>query len=289
MKYLLLPFLLMVSFLSCASDTTEYSFGYLLENKSYTRSYEHMINSQELYERSTMDTASNNSEGKTPLSDTLVILEKLDDFYSSSFSSLMVLIAGMMGIIGILVPIVISIYQSKKIDGQKENLEIFIKNELVFAVSELKNELDESNGIKMDEYKKEIEDSLAEQTRAQENKIIRIGAKSLGSVFHVQGSIKLKDKNYFLATNSFIEAAINYITARDENNLCRVINMCHQRTIPNVTQQDECEKLEKKIHLLIEKMKKINSNGRYTDEIQKIQDALSKVKKNIANKKLPEV
>lgn len=209
------------------------------------------------------------------MTDTLEILEKVNSFYASSFSSLMNLVICVLGIIGVLLPVLITIFQSKQIKIQKDDLISLIDTHMKNGIDTAKNELDVLYSKKIIELEEKFNKLLQNAKAEHDLKVRNVKNFSNGASCHIQGNLYLQ-QNFFLdAGLSFIGAAESYIAAMEELNLNRVLNLLIKNVIPFIGNQDDIAKISTKSNQFLTNIQKINASGRYSDIIEKYNEAIS--------------
>ena len=172
------------------------------------------------------------------MKETLEILEKVNQFYSQSFEQLILITIVILTFVGVVLPILIMLYQKRLFKLEQQEIEISIKNNLSIELKTIEDKI-------RNEYKeKELE---------FESKILRIeeeikiqSSKSLGGILHVQGNGYYLSQKYIRALESFIEASGNHLTAKNESGLKRLlaqINTCFDNI--NKKQLEEEENITK--------------------------------------------
>jgi hypothetical protein len=191
------------------------------------------------------------------------ILDKVDSFYSSAFSQLLIITFGIVAFVGVFVPVLVTYYQSRNIKIEKQNLEDHINNKIASIKAEITSELITELHKKLREFKKE-------QTEKTEFVV--------GGVLYVQAGLHINELRYNYATNSIISAIESCITAGDELNLSRAFNVLIDQCLPNIRIEEEpdLENLAKRIEIVNTSISKLNSSGRYTDLLNRLTKAHKK-------------
>lgn len=204
------------------------------------------------------------------MDETLIVLEKLNQFYSSSFSQLVTITTGLLAFVGVVVPILITFYQNRQFRQEQ--------NYILKALEESKIELIkhvESEVTQKFELEKKRRDEEITMLRGEFEKASQI---SRGGVCFVQANNLLKQSSFTGAMNSYIDAIQCFIKAEDELNFQRASKMLIDSCLPKILKDDfECrEKYDEKIRNIAVQLEKINSNGRYTDLSNRLLNALEK-------------
>ncbi|MBK2258137.1 hypothetical protein [Francisella philomiragia] len=196
------------------------------------------------------------------MQDTLKILESVNHFYSQSFNQLIVITVAVLAFAGVVMPVLIYLYQKRLFRLEHEE----IRNQLK---DELNSELAKAIDAVRKEYKKKEEQYLS-KIECLDEKIEKEIAGSISGTFHLQGIMNLKDKRYLNAFVSLTKAAVNNIKADDEINLRRQLGLVIKRCLPklNKLQLERHVDVVEYYEELFEKLSEYNMNNRYTDEIR---------------------
>ena len=216
------------------------------------------------------------------MSDALQILEKVNAFYSDAFNQLLYTMSGTIAFVGLLVPLVFTFYQNRKLKVEKESLEQYvegIKCELKFSIEEIiKSEIENEKeilGVELKQNKKELNESIEKNKKEIDMQI----SAAKGASFFLQGS-NLFDKNYYNnASESYIRAISHFIDAKNENNLQRALNILTNKILPEMDKSDlnDFPKIQSEIEDIVKGLKKLNENGRYTDDINNLEKAINQM------------
>jgi hypothetical protein len=196
------------------------------------------------------------------MQDTLKILESVNQFYSQSFNQLVVITVAVLAFAGVVMPVLISLYQKRLFRLEHEEIRNRLKDELdaelAIAITEVRKEYEE----KEKQYLSRI-DSLDE-------KLEKEIAGSIGGNLHIQGNMNLKDQQYLNAFTSLTKAAINHIKADKETNLRRALRLVTDKCLPklNKTRLERDEGVIESYEDLLEKLSEYNVNDRYKDDIR---------------------
>lgn len=126
-----------------------------------------------------------------PVSETLEILSKVNEFYDSSWNKLLFVLSAAFAILAIIVPIAIQYIQNKSIKASEKELENKIIEEIEKARKEIKNELINALNEKIEEYDIKLKKSNDELS---------------GMIMHINGINSFEDKEFILAFQSFVYA-----------------------------------------------------------------------------------
>jgi len=200
----------------------------------------------------------------------LEILEKVNSFYSSSFSQLLTVTLGLVAFVGIFVPVLTTYYQNRNIKIEKDNLEAYIDNKIESVKLEL-----------LSEVRNELLSNLSDFEEKQKSEIEKV----LAGVFHVQANHQISKGSYKNATNSILQSIDCCIAGKDELNLQRGLKLLINNCLPNITLEEEPNLgiLEERISTLKIDMQPLNENGRYTDILNEIEKTHKSLQKKLSN------
>ena len=216
------------------------------------------------------------------MNETLEILEKVNAFYSASFDQLLIIVFGAIGLVGVLMPLLITYYQSRQFNIEKKSLENYIdsmKSELISSVKkEVTCELEKEKKL----LNKAIQDNKEELNKSLEsnknilNKQIKMAK---GGAFLIQAN-NLKDKKDFEgAVESCLFAIGDFIEAGDELNLQRAINITTDDIFPRLSKGilKRIPEMDEIIENTCKKLLELKGNGRYDDTIYKFKSEFKNV------------
>ncbi|MDE8809580.1 hypothetical protein P0C28_09920 [Aeromonas hydrophila] len=203
------------------------------------------------------------------MDETLLILEKVNLFYSSSFNQLVSFTIGLLAFVGVIIPTLITFYQNKQFKQEQNHiLDKLDESKLEFAayidlkiVEKLTSEQEERN--------KEIEVLRAE--------LIKESLQAKGGCFFIQANVRLGNNETVNAIESYIDAIDCFIRAEDEMNLQRVLNTLTHECLPKASKDIfiRWHDLEGKIRTIVGRLDEINKNGRYVDLKLKLINSLN--------------
>ncbi|MDP8202518.1 MAG: hypothetical protein P9M11_10325 [Candidatus Tenebribacter burtonii] len=203
----------------------------------------------------------------------LQILDKLHSLYYD----VMIFFGILVAFIGILLPLFINFYQTKKLKIEKENL----KQELLVEIkSEIKNEFD----LYEEKFKEKIEKmeiGFKEKIEKMEIGFEKKSDAMSGMVFHVQGRFELNKRYYAQSLVSYIYASSFYLEGEDYGNFQRVTKTICESCFPMLFSSDFdiVNDLEKRVNNFIKLLTKYNNKARYTNLINALEKELLKAKK----------
>ncbi len=191
------------------------------------------------------------------MQDTLKILESVNQFYSQSFNQLVVITVAVLAFAGVMMPILISLYQKRIFKLEREAIEDSLKKTL-------QKDMDECIERMRNEYK-EKEDQYEARISKLDQKMERTISGATAASLHIQGNISIGDKQYLRAFESLTSAATNYIKADSESNLRRVLRIIIEKCLPNL-KKEQLENDENTIadyDDFLAKLEEYNINRRY--------------------------
>lgn len=208
------------------------------------------------------------------MQDTLAILESVNSFYSQSFSHLISITLAVLAFSGVVLPVLFGLYQKRLFKLDHKEIEASLSKRMYEILQDSVNSIDEKIAIK----EKLLEEKLKLAVSKAQQDIDRVS----GGLSHVQGNKYLSEKNYIFALESFIGASFSYIDSSDDRNLQRVLRLMTEDCFPNLN-ADHIEHHPAVFRSYIEavdKLKKYNKNRIYSDQIEDIERAYLKAKKN---------
>ncbi|MBE9491220.1 MAG: hypothetical protein IMY67_13055 [Bacteroidetes bacterium] len=231
------------------------------------------------------------NETVTPqMSDALQILEKVNAFYSDAFNHLLYTMSGMIALVGLVVPLIFTFYQNRKLKVEKESLERYvvgIKYELKNSIQEkIKSEIEnekEMLGAALEQSKKEL-DKAIEKNKKEIDEEIHIAK---GSSLFLQGNNLYDKYEYNEAAESYIYAIEHFIDGKDESNLQRALDNLTNRVFPEMDKSvlEDFPKIQSDIEGIVKGLNKLNENRRYTDVISDLEKTINQVLKRTPKEK----
>jgi len=143
----------------------------------------------------------------------LDIVSKVDSFYNSAWTKLIIIIGGFFSVLTVLGPLYINWYQKKHANYEQEKIE---KN--------LENYIDDKFEEKQSEFDKKFHRNIA-------------------MTMHVQGNA-IMDKDQHAAINCYFDAVNDYLKANDSQNIHRVLNIINNYITDKNTKPKDINKIE---------------------------------------------
>jgi hypothetical protein len=200
---------------------------------------------------------------------TLVIVEKINSFYSSAFSQLITITVLMIAFIGIIVPVIFYLYQQRLFRIEVHSIE----DKINIKFGEIKNELKEVIINTIDEQMKEAKKSLENDYHSLR-----------GDIFLVQANHYVSNSRYIDSLDSYLTAGVGFIKCKDELNLKTTINNIIGYSLPSIesSQIKDNENIENDFNNFINLLNnELNKTGAYTVEIRDMKSEFKKAKVRI--------
>jgi hypothetical protein len=192
------------------------------------------------------------------------ISNNINSLYSNAISQLTSYTLGVVGLVGVLIPALVTYIQWKSLKTEKENLEHHITEEITKAKFAIRNELMAELKQLVETEENSLFSRVDEKFRDLEKKLECAEA----STFHIQGNSQLNKKLYVLAAQDFCFATARYMRGEDELNGQRTLNSLIQSCLPNLDKTEfEKEDLDAILDQLISLLESINHHNRYSDRI----------------------
>lgn len=212
------------------------------------------------------------------MQESLKVLESVNSFYSQSFSQLISITVAVLAFAGIVLPVLITLYQKRIFSLEHNAIEKSIHDKL-------KKELDLIVVTIRDEYQQKEVEHKAEMAEMKSNIAMEL-ADAEGGIYHVQGNAELSSGQYLIALNSFLNAGFRYVKAESNQNLRRILNQCIDFGFPNVTSEDldDDKGFEKNFESLIEKIEIYDEKYNFVDQITLFRRAYQNAKNQHSQK-----
>ncbi|MEQ9905049.1 hypothetical protein [Pectobacterium aroidearum] len=199
--------------------------------------------------------------------DALEILEKVDSFYSKSFYNLLMLIIAMIGIVGVIIPLVISFYQTRTLKNQNANLKRNIDDEFSIKLSDLKDSIYDYNKGEMLRLENDVKNMMIKIERDYKIEIENLRAESLARINNTIAGTCLVNKHYKTSAKYYFQAGLNYIKYKNHYSLRHVIQNLMKKVIPNLLPNDSDESINEKYKKFINRLSEFNTESIYDDDI----------------------
>ena len=204
------------------------------------------------------------------------ITNNINSLYSNAINQLTSYTLGVVALVGVLIPVLVTLIQWLNIKSEKKNLENLISDEI-----------DRAKCIIRDEIKAELKNLITAEEKAliakMESKYEELEKKiscADAASFHLQGSAQVDNKYFGSAVEDYCLATQYYLLGGDEQNGQRTLKLILRTCMPKVDKFEyEKYELEDNLSQLIATLKNYNDNNRYTDTIKDL-TRLSKEAKN---------
>lgn len=198
------------------------------------------------------------------MQDTLIILEAVNQFYSQSFNQLVAIFIAVLAFAGVVMPILISLYQKRLFKLEHEEIKLSLQNKLTQDLSSALENIRTEYESKESEYEKKI--------IALDEKLEKEIAGAFGGSLHIQGNMSIKEGHYLAAFISLTKASTNHIKADKETNLKRALKIISGKCLPELNKKslEADEATIENFEDLLLKLEEYNINGRYLDDIKKL-------------------
>lgn len=216
----------------------------------------------------------------SPPPDALVILEKVNSFYSGAFTQLITITIAFLAIAGVILPIIFQIVQVRVAKSEQRTLQGQIEKDISLAKQELKVEIEERFKAVQDEMKK----TLAAEVAIVNAKLEERSHVARGVSLFIQGTHQAEQKRWGAAVRDLTAAAELCFRGNDETNGQRALTMVEQ-FLSNLNSKsfETVSDLDRNIDDLLEILKEKNQNGRFSDAIDRIGASRTKAKKGISS------
>lgn len=208
----------------------------------------------------------------TDLSVTLQILEKVHAFYSNSFNQLIAVVAGGFAVVGVVVPLIVSLIQARHLRQDHAALTATIKQEIADARATIREELAGDVDAVRKEAAKQL-DALRDSLTEQVDKALD---EANGAIYLLQSKLQ-EDRGWAgQALVSAMTSARKYINAGDENNLQASLNSVIRLLgkIDETAFKGPLLEVPKAFTALMEALETVNQTGRYVRPMADMQVAL---------------
>lgn len=201
------------------------------------------------------------------MSPEMEILERVNSFYTSAFSNLVIYTMAIFAFVGVLVPVVAGVLQSRSIKSEKEGLDLLIRSEISSSETKLKNALDE----KLEEATNRKAVDLITQLQGRISELESRLLRNEAVVSHSNALVSMQTGNVGAALEQASYAVCAYLKASDEMNINRVLSLMCASILPHcnsATFSDEV--LHKSLEAAVVALEAGNTNGRYSDWLRSV-------------------
>ncbi|QRN39358.1 hypothetical protein [Pectobacterium carotovorum] len=211
--------------------------------------------------------------------DALEILEKVDSFYSKSFNTLLLLITTIIGIVGVVIPLVISSYQTRLLKKQNSNLKISIDNEFSIKLSNLKDSIYEYNKNEMLKLEGDVRDVMMKIEANYKVEIEKLRAESLAKINHHSATTCFVSGDYGLAALLFFNAGLYYMSYGYHKNLRIVIDSLVKSVVINIPSNYDSALLYEVYDQFMEKLSLFDTDLIYSNDVVNLKSVWNEFEK----------
>lgn len=205
--------------------------------------------------------------------DPTTLLTTVNAFYDQAFNKLLLITFGLIAFIGVIVPLAIGWVQLRTLRAEKGSLLNELRSEVEAERASVRSHIDELVGERVDAIRTEYEKRFSDLAAELEVAASAAEARS----FHLQGNTYRTSKTPHLGITDYCHAAPLYIAAADEANAQRCIRNLIEDCLPKTnSEQYKKFKVEENCNRLIKALKKENTNGRYVNDIDKLERQMEK-------------
>jgi hypothetical protein len=209
--------------------------------------------------------------------DTLQIIDKINGFYSTSFSQLITITIAILGFSGIVLPIIIQFMQNRTFRIEQKFLQVQIDQEIKLATAELKTEISNLFTKEKETIQAQLKAELSLLKTSMENKFNVAQA----GTFFIQAVNKNEKKQFAVAARDYAFAAEMFLKGLDDLNGQRAIKGLIEVALPKIDSSsfDSEPQLGSSIEDLLKLLGERNDNNRFQDTITSIKTGVSQAKK----------
>ncbi len=214
-------------------------------------------------------------------SSTLEILTKVDEFYNSAWTRLMAFSAFFVTVVSVILPLLISWINQKNQQKIFDTKSQEILDKITFETSKSRAEIET-------QLENSLELMVQEKTLKLEELIEERSSRAIGGIYQVQANVLHGKHDHREALISCLGAIKNHMLSNDEFNLQKMLDLS-LISLETLSKKDfeEPDGLSRKIEDVISKLKRYNTNGRYSSNIQDLESAFIKSKRqDTENKQL---
>ena len=193
---------------------------------------------------------------------TTTIIDNLNSIYSSAFGHLIEYTVGLLGLVGVIVPMIYYWFQNKQLKLDKKLLTGKISLEIEDAKKTIIEDIQSKLTIEIEEFEKKVSD--IESGLKQDVGIVM--HLSHAKIHHLQANSMVSFDKWSDAFEDCLTAIVGYSKASDEANLQTVLKaILIDKVLPNVNKEiiDKIYKLDDRVQEAVDCIDKLNKNGRY--------------------------
>lgn len=203
------------------------------------------------------------------------ILNAVNSFYNDAFNRLLSYTIAIIALVGVLLPLVATLFQWRTLKSEKEVLERSIIEEVSRTSSTISSEVEKQVTAAMAIK----EAALVARMNARIEVLEARAQQAQAGLFHLQGNVQLRSEFHAIACMDFCRATTLYLSANDELNLQRTLRLLIVDSLPHITGTEFLEfDIDSSLQELIDCLSNANTNARYTDAIRDIRSELKKAR-----------
>jgi hypothetical protein len=193
------------------------------------------------------------------------VMSKIGSFYNYAWNTLIAVVTISFAITGIVIPLLYAWYRRSSDSARTKEILDRLQDESMRIQEKV-----------VAESKKIISKDLDERDR----KVFKAIKVAESRVFHVQGNMMLRDKNYIGAFESFLAAAQHQTSFGDNFNLRRIIPILIGKVFPNLIRTDITPEINLKFDKWIASLKEKDSelDCVFSDDISKLKIQFEKAR-----------
>lgn len=215
--------------------------------------------------------------------DALELLEKVDSFYSKSFYNLLLLIIAMISLVGVVIPFLITSYQTRLLKRQNISLQESIKNEVASRLSKLKQDLYFDNDNKILELKSNIKSNMERMEGEHNIAINKLRSECLARINNIKAGTCLINKSYNESAIFYFQAGLYYMQYESHYDLRYVIENLIRKVIPNMSSGDSDTEVIENYKKFLERLLSFNTELIYIDDIKELKSVWLEFLKRVEN------
>ncbi len=200
------------------------------------------------------------------------LIQKIDAFYNNAWNKLIIIGSVALGIVGLIVPLFIQLYQRRTLKLSEK----LLMQELGSQNIKTKNET-------IVELSKKIEEKFGEY----ENKIKIMSASANAKIYLTQGKLELEKNYYSPALSYFVACAYSCIECNDHQNLQVALKSILNECLPHLSVEEINDikvSKESDIDYFLSHLKEKDDIGYYSSIIQDIKLKITKLPKTVKEK-----
>lgn len=212
------------------------------------------------------------------MKEAVFLAQQINQFYLEAFNHALVVVGIVFGLVGVIVPAGIAIFQARQAKAELNQLKSQISTEVVTAVAaEIANEkeaMQKEQASSLEAFQQRS-DKVVSDLRSE---LARHMAASRASAFHVQAVSALNSNLAFDAVSSAVQAIPNYVQGRDFDNLRRVCSGIAVSEFAKLSMADagrQKDDFVKNCEYAVESMAGVNENGGIGDLISDLKSELA--------------